>query len=133
MEISRESVNRCAREYLKKSKAEYLHAVDHGDVRDYVRETFDRLVLEDESKAYADDCYNVFCRWLKAAACAPFNTLYDCETFGGLLVIAGPQGIGKTRLLSKLIPDEKLIAMETCVNPADRDSVMVATRIIQGG
>lgn len=107
-----------ARNFLKKARADY------GDSSaDFIGQSFDCFILDDESAAHRDLCLSMYTRFLVAAARAPFNTLRKNESYQGILILVGPQHIGKTRFLEYLVPSPDMRCAGVKVNPNNRDDV----------
>lgn len=111
--------------FLDECEHEYRKAVANGDTTDYIKGVFNRLKL-DTSAEKQDPllCYSLFRKWLISGARAPFNTLEKGDMYQGVIVLVGGQGIGKTRFMMKLIPDNALWAVGLKVNPNNKDSLM---------
>ena len=117
-----------SREFLLQAKAAYLQAVHDGNPRDFIKETFERFKLDPEDGQDVQLCSSLFTRWLVAAARAPFNSIAKGDQYQGVLVLVGPQHIGKTRFLLHLVPDARLRAVGLKVNPTNKDSVWKVVR-----
>lgn len=80
--------------------------------------------LCDTIKAEDNDSKNIFIeRWLHQAVALATEDNVDAA---GILVLQGPQGLGKTWWFKKLVPDKhnaEFVRTGASVNPNDRDSI----------
>ena len=112
-----------ARNFLKKAREEY------GDsTADYIKQSFDCFILDSESAARRDLCLSMYTHFLVAAARAPFNSLQKNESYQGILILVGPQHIGKTRFLEYLVPSPDMRCTGVKVNPNNRDDLWKASK-----
>lgn len=104
-------------DWLKAARAAY----DGGD---YLERTYQRLHL----RAGQDEelCQILFRKWFISAVRIAFND--GTYSAPGMLVLSGPQGCGKTRFVQMLAPNREWVADGLSINPAEKDTVLNATR-----
>ncbi len=107
------------REYLTKCKGMW-------DGKDYITQLFDCLSIADSMKEYKGLYMTLFRRWLIGAARIAFNDGDD--SMQGILVLQGPQGIGKTRFLYVLLPYPSWGADGISLDPSQKDDVLKVSR-----
>lgn len=119
-----------AREYLLMAKQAYLQVAKDGtEPVNYVKKVFERIHLDKAATEQdANLCYSFFLHWLVGAARAPFNTLEKGDMYQGIIVLVGPQHVGKTRFLKYLVPNQELRSSGLKVDPNDKDSVWRVVR-----
>ncbi len=66
-------------------------------------------------------------KWLMQSVCGLFNNIENPFSLDIVLVFQGNQGIGKTRFLEKLALHPKFFAEGCCIDPRNKDSIMLAT------
>ena len=66
-------------------------------------------------------------KWLMQGICGLFNNIENPFSLDIVLVFQGNQGIGKTRFLEKLALHPKFFAEGCCIDPRNKDSIMLAT------
>lgn len=66
-------------------------------------------------------------KWLMQGVCGLFNNIENPFSLDIVLVFQGNQGIGKTRFLEKLALHPKFFAEGCCIDPRNKDSIMLAT------
>ena len=66
-------------------------------------------------------------KWLMQGVCGLFNNIENPFSLDIVLVFQGNQGIGKTRFLEKLALHPKFFAEGCCIDPRNKDSIILAT------
>lgn len=66
-------------------------------------------------------------KWLMQGICGLFNNIENPFSLDIVLIFQGPQGIGKTRFLEKLALHPKFFAEGCCIDPRNKDTIMLAT------
>ena len=90
------------------------------DGKDHIAELWDCLVL---AKGQDNDfCYTLFKKWLISCVKLAFND--GSFAAQGILILKGPQGIGKTRFLYKLLPVNDWGADGITLDPNVKDDVL---------
>lgn len=121
------AIERIAEEHQYSPICDYLSAcLKAYDGGEYIAPMFLCLELDPASVQDPNLCHSLFVKWLTSAARMAFNT---GETQAqGVLVLVGPQGIGKTRFLYSLLPSKHWGAEGVTLDPRDKDSVLRALR-----
>lgn len=103
------------REYLKKCKNKW-------DKKSRIKDLFNCLELETNQDN--EFCYILFKKWLLSCAVMAFNE--GDKSAHGILILCGGQGIGKTRFLYDILPDEGKDwgADGLALNPTNKDDVL---------
>lgn len=96
------------------------------DGKDYITQLFDCLTITDSMKEYTELYMTLFRRWLIGAARIAFNE--GTDSMQGILVLQGPQGIGKTRFLYVLLPYQSWGADGISLDPSQKDDVLKVSR-----
>lgn len=107
---------------------DWLGSIPAWDGEDHIGRFMDCLTLGAEIPP--EQARTLVTTWLIGAVSAPHNGYEDRPIDQGppVLVLIGPQGIGKSRLLAKLVPDRSWVKTEQTLVTADNDSVMALTR-----
>ena len=108
------------REYLKACQTIW-------DGQNHIKELFGRLELNPDMQQDKDFCEMLFRRWLIGATRIAFNEGND--SMQGVLVLQGPQGIGKTRFLYALLPEPAWGADGISLDPSIKDDVLKVLRL----
>lgn len=104
---------------------DYLNGLrDKWDGQDYVGELFSCFQLDPNYTLDCDFLKLLFTKWLITAARLAFNT--GKEAAQGLLILSGPQGIGKSRFIYSLLPDISWGAMGRTIS-RDKDTIIHTT------
>lgn len=122
------------RRYMATNAAEYhpvvdwLRSIPAWDGEDHIGRFMDCLTLGAEISP--EQARTLVTTWLIGAVSAPHNGFAGRPIDQGppVLVLIGPQGIGKSRLLAKLVPDRSWVKTEQTLVTGDKDSVMALTR-----
>lgn len=114
-----------ARDFLQKAQREFDPTTDTAD---YIGQAFSCFELDPDDGQDADLCYSEFLHFFVGAARAPFNTFQKCESYQGILILVGPQHIGKTRWLEKVIPFPEMRESGKSLNPSNRDNLWLIIR-----
>ena len=135
----------CHREHFKISKENLASAINRIAKKNNfnpVQEYLDKCLLNyDKSGMYIkmlcdtintpitfdDEVKELYItKWLLNVVNIAFNKgQYGSE---GILVIQGPQGLGKTRWIKSIIPNEKWVKTGLEIDPSDKDKVYQATK-----
>ena len=103
------------REYLKACR-------DAWDGRDYLEKLFKHFHI-DPTKADNMGLYRELVKiWFVGAVRMAFNEGQDAMQ--GVLILQGPQGIGKTRFVAGLVPDSSWTDSFTALDPSDKDDLL---------
>ena len=89
-----------------------------------IRDLFQMFALDGSAEQDPDFLLNLFEKWLITAVLLQYNKGGDAAQ--GVLILVGPQGIGKTRLLYKLLPDPSWGTTGTMIDLCNKDTVMQA-------
>jgi|GEM_PF-2314027 len=91
-----------------------------------IEQLFNCFVLEEGSEASRDLLLSLFRKWFITAARLAFNS--GTMASQGILILKGPQGIGKTRWLNYILPDVGKSWGYTgmTLDPANKDDVLKA-------
>jgi len=90
---------------------------------------FSTLIFAEEHQRFGDLLRMQFRKWLVAGGkclTADHNSAKGIDV-QGVLVLQGPQDIGKTRWFKSLVPDSSWIAEGVTMDPSNKDSVIEAT------
>lgn len=95
---------------------------DWGE-HDYIKDLADTVTTEDDDKAHWQNCFK---KWLIAVvACV----LSEKEVNHTAIIFQGEQGIGKSRWILRLIPEElKDYLFTGSINPSDKDSKLAVVK-----
>ena len=115
--ISKKNKYNPVKEYLKE-------CFDSWDGTDRVKDLCNTLITTEH---YNDEHKELFVtKWLINTVRICFNDgSYGCE---GILVIQGPQGIGKTRWIKSIVPNLNWVKTGLEVDPSDKDKIRLATK-----
>lgn len=72
-------------------------------------------------------CKKLFTKWLVSAVAVAHNDNREFST-DGVLILQGPQGIGKTRFLYNLVPNKNWVTDSQFLNPSDKDDILRVSR-----
>ena len=104
-------------DYLKACQANY----DGGS---YIHQLFECFELDPDAEQDVDFSEMLFTRWVLSCVRLAFNTGdYGAQ---GVLILKGPQGVGKTRFLYTILPQPSWGKDGLTVNPKSKDDVMNA-------
>lgn len=90
------------------------------DGKSRLNDFYNTMTVAPGAEAYRDAMVR---RWLISAVAAVYSEK-DTDKFELVLVLAGPQGIGKTSLLKSLCPVENAVKDGLSLNPDEKDSVL---------
>jgi predicted P-loop ATPase len=102
-------------DYLTECKENWF-----GD--DVIEGLFNCFKIRPEYAKNRDEYLQLFFKWLVGAARLAFND--GSISTQGILVLQGPQGIGKTRFLYKLVPNKEWALEGVSIDPNSRDDIM---------
>jgi hypothetical protein len=107
---------------------DWLAANPDWDGEDHIGRLMDCLTLDPEIPPELARTFVT--KWLIGAVGVACNGFGDppMEQGPAVLVFVGPQGIGKSRLLPKLVPDRGWVKTEQTLVIHDKDAVMALTR-----
>lgn len=91
---------------------------------DPIHHFFERLKLSQEKDQDPEFCELLFRKWLIGCARIAFNK--GEESMESLIVLQGPQGIGKSRFLRLLVPNPAWASKSMVLDPANKDNVIDA-------
>lgn len=118
-------IMRIAEESAYNPVCDYLNdCLKNWDGKSRTRELFEMFVLNTASPQDPEFLYGLFLKWLITCAKMPFNK--GEEAAQGVLVLFGPQGIGKTRWLYKLLPNPDWGKSGMMIDLRNKDTVMQA-------
>jgi len=100
-------------DFLNQCKSEW-------DGKDHIEELFSCLKLDEETDR--EFALLLFRRWLISCVKMAFNE--GDIAAQGVFVLQGAQGIGKTRFLSRLVPNKDWFAVGQTLDPRNKDDVM---------
>lgn len=107
---------------------DYLNACQVlWDGQDHIKAFFQHLHIDPAFKENTDFYEMLFRRWLIGAARIAFND--GNEAMQGIIVLRGPQGVGKSRLLYKLLPNPTWGSDGVILDPSIKDDVLKVTRV----
>lgn len=124
---TRQAVGIIAEENKYNPVADYLSAVKaayQDDGVDYVARMFQRIHLTDDNDI--EFCFLLFKKWLVSCVEMAFNQGKTAAQ--GVLVLAGGQGVGKTRFVKSLSPDPSWVKGGQSINPESKDDLLKAMR-----
>ena len=93
------------------------------DGKDRVAEIYDIFKIPQDDKLSRTLIY----KWLMQCVCGLYNHIYNPFSLDIALTFQGNQGIGKTRFFEKLALNPKFFAEGCCLDPRNKDSIMLAT------
>ncbi|MDE5770291.1 MAG: hypothetical protein K2I06_01490 [Ruminococcus sp.] len=93
------------------------------DGKDRVEEIYDIFKIPKDDKLSRTLIY----KWLMQSVCGLYNNIYNPFSLDIALTFQGNQGIGKTRFFEKLALNPKFFAEGCCLDPRNKDSIMLAT------
>ena len=93
------------------------------DGKDRVEEIYDIFKIPKDDKLSRILIY----KWLMQCICGLYNHIYNPFSLDIALTFQGNQGIGKTRFFEKLALNPKFFAEGCCLDPRNKDSIMLAT------
>ena len=96
------------------------------DGKPHLDEVFALLRLDPKAHQDSEFCKTLMEKWFITAALLPFNK--GDIAAQGVLILVGPQGIGKTRFLYKLLPNPDWGADGITLDPSSRDDLMRVMR-----
>ena len=118
-------------DFILKSLATLARRNHYSPVCDFLNDCCENY----DSKDYFEDFFKIFefkdnqdpilaktlmWKWLLTACVMAFN-IDGKDAADGILILQGNQGIGKTRLLSRLVPNREWFAKGLTLNPRDKD------------
>lgn len=114
-------------DYLTNAWEQWQNTHREGNITDMVNVLMD--CLEFQPTANIPVSRVLLTKWAVMACRLAFNTLDGDNVVSpqGILVLQGPQGIGKTHLLYTLAPSKDMVQEGVCLDPRDKDSVAQAT------
>lgn len=114
-------------DYLMAAWRKWRNTHREGNITDMVNVLMD--CLEFQPTANIPVSRVLLTKWAVMACRLAFNTLDGDNVVSpqGILVLQGPQGIGKTHLLYTLAPSKDMVQEGVCLDPRDKDSVAQAT------
>ena len=92
------------------------------DGNDHIGEVFSHFEIDPAYAEHQPFYLRLFTKWLAGAARIAFNK--GQSTMQGVLVLQGPQGIGKTRFIYAILPNPTWGADGLTLNPKSKDSIM---------
>lgn len=102
---------------------EYLRGCrKRWDGKAHIDDLFSLLKLDPKVQQDVDFCKTLLEKWLISAVKLAFNT--GDTAAQGVLILVGPQGIGKTRFLYRLLPHSTWGADGITLDPGSRDDTM---------
>lgn len=117
MRIAEEDAYHPVRDYLNR-------CLERWDGKSRIRALFDMFILDPDSEQDPEFVFTLFEKWLITCAKLPFNEGKDAAQ--GVLVLIGPQGIGKTRWGAKLLPDPNWGKSGHMIDLRDKDTQIQA-------
>jgi hypothetical protein len=102
-------------EYLKKCEKDW-------DGQDHLNDLFQLFELDPDAEQTPEFCKLLLRRWLIGCVHAAFNR--GQEAVQGVLILVGPQGVGKTRFLYTLVPVSDWATDGVTLNPSQKDDVL---------
>ena len=93
------------------------------DGRDRVEEIYNIFKIPQDDTLSRTLIY----KWLMQSVCGLYNNIYNPFSLDIALTFQGNQGIGKTRFFEKLALNPKFFAEGCCLDPRNKDSIMLAT------
>lgn len=111
-------------DYLRDAYTTYL-ALASNDTEP-IRELFECILLDPRSNQNKEFCYTLLKKWLISAVVMAFNDNGD-KTAQGVLIFKGKQGIGKTRFLYQILPNQEWGADGISIDTSNKDSTIIAT------
>lgn len=129
------------KEYSKVNMMSIMNYITLYATRNRYNPVLDMIKAEKwDGKDRVTDIYNIFriptddtlsrtliYKWLMQSVCGLFNNIENPFSLDIVLVFQGNQGIGKTRFLEKLALNPKFFAEGCCIDPRNKDSIMLAT------
>jgi 5S rRNA maturation endonuclease (ribonuclease M5) len=129
------------KEYSKVNMMSIMNYITLHATRNRYNPVLDMIKAEKwDGKDRVTDIYNIFripaddtlsrtliYKWLIQSVCGLFNNIENPFSLDIVLVFQGNQGIGKTRFLEKLALHPKFFAEGCCIDPRNKDSIMLAT------
>ena len=129
------------KEYSKVSLLSIMNYITLYATRNRYNPVLDMIKAEKwDGKDRVTEIYNIFripaddtlsrtliYKWLMQSVCGLFNNIENPFSLDIVLVFQGNQGIGKTRFLEKLALYPKFFAEGCCIDPRNKDSIMLAT------
>lgn len=106
-------------EYLKKCRKEW-------DGADHIADFMKLFEFDGTSTQDVTFCKTLIRHWLLSCVAMAFNT--GRESADGVLVLIGPQGIGKTRFLYTLAPVTEWVQEGMTLDPARKDDILTAIK-----
>ncbi|WP_158027035.1 VapE domain-containing protein [Sporomusa sphaeroides] len=107
---------------------EYLNeCLQNWDRKSRVEELFNWFTLNPEAEQDRKLLFLLFEKWLISCVNMAFNNGKDSAQ--GILILKGPQGIGKTRWVSLILPDENWTKDGIQLDPENKDDILKATCI----
>ena len=101
----------------------YMQGLEEWDGCDYIHELAETVKCEEESNKYWELCLK---KWLVAVVAFVMN---DKEVNHTAIILQGGQGIGKSRWIGRLIPEELSDYLFTGnINPSDKDSKLAVVK-----
>ena len=129
------------KEYSKVSLLSIMNYITLYATRNRYNPILDMIKAEKwDGKDRVTEIYNIFripaddtlsrtliYKWLIQCVCGLFNNIENHFSLDIVLVFQGNQGIGKTRFLERLALHPKFFAEGCCIDPRNKDSIMLAT------
>lgn len=106
-------------EYLQQCRREW-------DGKDHIDELFNLFELDPQALQDTEFCKLLVYRWLLSCVVLAFNE--GRESADGVLILIGPQGVGKTRFLYTLVPNPEWAADGLALDPSVKDDKITAMR-----
>jgi len=120
-----DALSQTAQKYKYNPIQDYLNECKqlHGATKGQLELFFSQFIL-DETASDKELSFLLFKKWFIGAAIMAFND--GSKSTQGVLVLKGPQGIGKTRFLYKLLPDTllKYVKEGVVISKGSRDDKM---------
>jgi len=121
-----DNVNAIAEQNKYSPVCEYLNqCLKKWDGKDHIEMLFSRFTL---SKRQTDVvfCKRLFHKWVLSCVVLAFND--GTKSADGIFVLVGAQGIGKTRFLHTLVPNDEWCLDGMTLDPASKDDRMTVNR-----
>lgn len=129
------------KEYSKVNMMSIMNYITLYATRNRYNPVLDMIKAEKwDGKDRVTEIYNIFriptddtlsrtliYKWLMQCVCGLLNNIENPFSLDIVLIFQGPQGIGKTRFLEKLALHPKFFAEGCCIDPRNKDSIMLAT------
>jgi predicted P-loop ATPase len=122
-----DTVSAIAEEHFYSPACDYLkHCHNIWDAQPHIDDLFDSLILDVKYTQDIDLCKVLLQKWLVSAVLMAFNV--GDTAAQGVLILVGPQGIGKTRFLYKLLPNTDWGADGITLDPRNKDDALRVMR-----